>query len=257
MRYKEIDFAKYSSIKMGATKKVMIVEDMIENSDFYLIGSASNTLVTNSDTPLAILSKKYDYIKIEKNRLMIGGATPSGKIHSFCKKHNIANFEYLSKLPGSMGGLVKMNAGVKHYEIFNTLKSIKTIKANIPKEQIDYGYRYTNIKDIIYEASFEINQGYSKSDYNMFVSMRANQPPQPSLGSVFKNPQNDYAGRLIQSAGLKGFKIGDVGWSDIHANFLVNYGNGRYADMIELISLTQLKIKDMFDIELEKEIIVI
>ena len=58
MRYKEIDFAKYSSIKMGATKKVMIVEDMIENSDFYLIGSASNTLVTNSDTPLAILSKK-------------------------------------------------------------------------------------------------------------------------------------------------------------------------------------------------------
>jgi len=120
MRYKEINFSKYSSIKIGPVVPVAILEkDACSPENYYLIGSCNNTLIGTQPPALIMLSKEYDYIKIKNNTLIIGGATPSGKIASFCKKHNITNFEFVSHLPGKLGGLVSMNAGLKEYEIFN------------------------------------------------------------------------------------------------------------------------------------------
>jgi len=258
MRTKEINFAKYSSFKIGEVFQVALLEDefsQIEN--FYLIGSANNTLVGHNPPPLMMLSKMYDYIKIEENTLKIGGATPSGKIASFCKKHNIANFEFLSHLPGKLGGLVFMNAGLKEYEIFNYLLDITTPSGSHKREEIQYGYRKTDIHEPILEASFELHSGYSLEKVTMFQKMRANQPSTPSAGSCFKNPSNEYAGRLIEAVGLKGVLRGDMCFSQEHANFLVNTNKGKFEDAIWLIKEAQKRVLKAFGIFLECEIVIL
>jgi UDP-N-acetylmuramate dehydrogenase len=201
-----------------------------------------------------MLSKDFDYIKIEDDKLIIGAATPSGKIASFCKKNNIANFEFLSHLPGKLGGLVFMNAGLKEYEIFNHLQSIKTLFGVKKRDEIAYGYRFTNINEPILEATFTLEYGYEPQKVAMFKKMRSNQPATPSAGSCFKNPDGDYAGRLIEAVGLKGVMQGDMCFSEKHANFLVNCGKGVYKDAIFLIKEAQKRVFGEFGIALELEI---
>ncbi len=163
MKTKKIDFSKFSSINIGDILEVSLLEDPNDfTPDYSLIGSCNNILMGTQPPKLMKLSKKYDYIKIEGKTLKIGGATPSGKIASFCKKHNIANFEFVSHLPGTLGGLVYMNAGLKEYEIFNNLLSISTTKALLLKSEIDFGYRFTNISEPILEATFTLEYGFDK-----------------------------------------------------------------------------------------------
>ena len=258
MRAKTIDFSKYSSFKIGPKVDVALLESQTrETEGYYLIGSCSNTLVGPQTPPLITLSKEYDFIKIEQNRLVIGGATPSGKIASFCKKNNIANFEFLSRLPGKLGGLVYMNAGLKEHEIFNFLINITTTSGIQTKEQLEFGYRYTNITEPILEASFVLEYGFCPQKLEMFKKMRSNQPSTSSAGSCFKNPSGDYAGRLIEAVGLKGQLHGAMCFSQEHANFLVNKGGGTFEDAIYLIQEAQKRVFDAFGVWLECEIVVL
>ena len=91
---KKINFKQFSSIKIGQEIDVFIIENSEYPRDYYLVGASNNLLIGTNPPPLMLLSKKYDYIKIEDGFLVIGAATPSGKIVSFCKKNNIANFEF-------------------------------------------------------------------------------------------------------------------------------------------------------------------
>jgi UDP-N-acetylmuramate dehydrogenase len=257
MTTKTIDFSKYSSIRIGPIVDVALIEDDIVPQGRVIVGSANNLLVSPTPPPLMILSKQYDFIRIENNQLIIGAATPGGRVVSFCKKNNIAHFEYLSKLPGTLGGMLKMNAGLKEYEIFNHLIAIRTQSGWIPKEQIEYGYRKTSIHEVLFEAAFACEKGFSFERLEMFAQMRANQPSEPSAGSCFKNPPNDYAGRLIEAVGLKGQRVGAMAFSEVHANFLVNYGGGTYADAIYLIQEAQKRVMDQFQIDLQCEVVII
>jgi len=255
---KTIDFSKYSSIKIGPVTRVKIINKIEkENENFTIIGGANNLLISNNPPSLAKLSKKFDYIKEEGDFLYIGGATPSGKVVSYCKKNDIKGFELLQKLPGLLGGIIKMNAGLKEHEIFNNLIAIKTINGYIKKEDISFGYRYTNIKSIVYEGVFEKRKGFDEKLFEYFETLRKNQPNLPSAGSCFKNPPNDYAGRLLQKCNLKGYRVGDVEFSKKHANFLVNYGNGTFEDAMELINLAKKRVYEKFGIGLELEIVVL
>ena len=184
MKTKLINFSSYSSFKIGPTLEVALLDECTDDyRDYYLVGSCNNTLVGNNPPKLMMLSKKYDYIKIEENSLKIGGATPSGKIASFCKKHNIANFEFIFHLPGKLGGLVYMNAGLKEYEIFNHLQCIATCDGVAYKQDINYGYRFTDINTPILEASFDLTYGFDVTKVQMFKKMRSNQPSMPIAGS--------------------------------------------------------------------------
>ncbi|MEN8727044.1 MAG: UDP-N-acetylmuramate dehydrogenase, partial [Sulfurovum sp.] len=122
MFFKTIDFSKYSSIKVGQPTEVLMIEegDSIP-ADRYLIGGANNLLVSPAPPPLMMLSKDFATISQEVNILTIGAAMPTGRIVSYAKKHDISGFEFCSKLPGTLGGMLALNAGVKEYEIFNIL----------------------------------------------------------------------------------------------------------------------------------------
>jgi UDP-N-acetylmuramate dehydrogenase len=201
-----------------------------------------------------MLGKGYAYFKEEEGFLEIGAATPTGRIVSYAKKHDIAGFEFCAKLPGTLGGMLAMNAGVKAYEIFNILHSIRIDGEWIDKNSIEYGYRFARLGGIATAAKFQIERGYDPTLLQELLSLRNNQPSDPSAGSAFKNPPNDHAGRLIEAVGLKGYREGDMAWSDIHANFLVNLGNGTYREAVSLIALAKKSVFDTFDIMLEEEI---
>lgn len=254
---KSIDFSKFSSIRVGPVADVYMIDSFYYPDNTYLIGSANNLLVGPQHPPLMKLSKSFDYIKIEGNKLYIGAATPGGKIVSFCKKHNIANFEFVAHLPGTLGGMLQMNAGLKEYEIFNHLHSIRFKEGYRLREEVEYGYRKTNIDEVAFEGVFEIEEGFEAAKIEMFKAMRSNQPHDPSAGSFFKNPPGDHAGRLIEAVGLKGHRIGNMAFSDIHANFMVNLGGGTFDEAIALMQLAQQKVYKQFGIWLENEVAVI
>lgn len=255
--FKSIDFKRYSSIKIGPTKEVLIINEIGDYSDYQIIGRANNLLISNSDKKFATLGEEFDYIKQEDGKLYVGCATTSGKLLSYVRKNDIANLEFLAKLPGNLGGLVKMNAGLKSWEVFNYIDKIKTKDGYIKKEDVNYSYRHTELNDIVYEVVFNIEEGFSKDKLKEFNRMRDNQPQMPSAGSCFINPKGDFAGRLIQEVGLKGFKKGDMSFSEVHANFLVNHGEGTYEDAMYLINLAKSKVKEQFDIEMKAEIVIL
>jgi len=222
--------------------------------DRYLIGGANNLLVSPTPPPLMKLGKDFATIVQEENMLIIGAATPTGRIVSYARKHNIAGFEFFAKLPGTLGGMLAMNAGVKEYEIFNILHSVKIDGKWVSTKDIEHGYRYAILDGVATEAKFEIKEGFSQHLLDTLLSLRTNQPPHPSAGSVFKNPDGDFAGRLIEEAGLKGMRKGGMQWSPMHANFLINLGGGTFEDAIYLITLAKKEVKKLFGITLQEEI---
>ncbi len=255
MFFKTIDFSKYSSIKVGQPAKVLMIEkeDMIP-TDRYLIGGANNLLISPTPPPLMMLSKDFATIEQKEDMLIIGAAMPTGRIVSYAKKYDIFGFEFCAKLPGTLGGMLAMNAGVKEYEIFNILHSIKINGEWIPSEEIEHGYRFAMLNSIATHAQFKVKKGFDQDLLDALLSLRSNQPRNPSAGSTFKNPLDNHAGKLIEEVGLKGFRKGDMAWSEVHANFLVNLGNGTYEDAIYLIQLAKEKVYKNFSISLQEEI---
>lgn len=255
MFFKTIDFSKYSSIKIGQPTEVMMIEkDDVIPTDRYLIGGANNLLISPTPPPLMMLSKDFAFIQEVEGYLIIGVAMPTGRIVSYAKKHDIAGFEFCSKLPGTLGGMLAMNAGVKSYEIFNILDAIKIDGRWVETKNIKHGYRFADLGGIATEARFKKVDGFDAQLLDDLLHLRSNQPHDPSAGSAFKNPEGDYAGRLIEEVGLKGMRKGDMQWSDVHANFLVNLGKGSFDDAKYLIDLAKDKILSECGVILKEEI---
>jgi len=255
MYFKTVDFSRFSSIKVGVPIEVLMLErDDDIPTDRVIIGHANNLLVSSSPAPLMMLSKDFSFIELNENILTVGCATPTGRLLSFAKKNDLLGFEFISKLPGSMGGMVAMNAGVKSYEIFNILDAVKINGQWKRKDEIKYGYRFATLNGVATELRFEVTKGFSQTLLDELILLRSNQPKTPSAGSAFKNPEGDYAGRLIEAVGLKGLSKGDMQWSEVHANFLVNNGKGTFEEAKYLIELAKEKIFKKFTILLEEEI---
>ena len=262
MHKKLIDFSKYSSIKIGPQVEVAIIEDEKEIDEsflkqYFLIGGANNLLVSPTPPPLAMLGKNFDFITIEEDCLRVGAAVKTGRLLSFAKKNDIANLEFIAKLPGTIGGMLAMNAGVKSYEIFNIIKRIKINGKWKSKDEIEHGYRFANLGGVASEVELELQKGYNETLKNELLALRNNQPKEPSAGSAFKNPPKDYAGRLIEAVGLKGKRVGNMAFSEVHANFLVNLGDGTFDEAKELIELAKKMVQDRFDVLLKEEIKII
>lgn len=255
MKKKLIDFSKYSSIKIGHKIEVLVVEDGdIFPNNHLLIGGANNLLISPTPPPLMVLGKSFDFVEIKDGSLIVGCALKTGRLLSFTKKHNIANFEFVAKLPGTIGGMVAMNAGVKSYEIFNYIESVEIDGEWVDVNDIEYGYRYANLGGIATRVKLKLAYGYSEELKDELLKLRDNQPKEPSAGSAFKNPDGDYAGRLLELVGLKGKRVGNMAFSSMHANFLINLGDGTFEDAKELIDLAKSRVQKEFGVLLKEEI---
>jgi len=255
MYLKTIDFARYSSIRVGQPEEVLMIEqgDTIP-AERYLIGGANNLLISSSPPPMMMLGKDFATIQLQDRLLTIGASMPTGRVVSFARRHNLADFEFFAKLPGTVGGMLAMNAGVKAYEIFQQLHSVEIEGRWREKREIPHGYRFSRLGGIATAARFHINGGYDAILHHSLLELRRNQPLEPSAGSAFKNPPNDAAGRLIEAVGLKGVRKGDMAWSPVHANFLVNMGQGSFEDAKYLLDLAKERVWERFHIVLQEEI---
>ena len=255
MFFKTIDFSKFSSIKVGVPIELLMLERGDEvPTDRMIIGHANNLLVSPTPPALMMLSKDFSFMELANDMLTVGCATPTGKLLSFAKKNDLQGFEFISKLPGSIGGMLAMNAGVKSYEIFNILDAIKIDAVWVKKENIEHGYRFAMLGGVATEVRFKTTKGFSLDLLDELVNLRSNQPKTASAGSAFKNPEGDYAGRLIEEVELKGVSKGAMEWSEVHANFLVNHGGGTFEEAKYLIDLAKEKVFKKFGIELLEEV---
>jgi len=239
------------------------------NSEHYFVGSGSNLLVNDKKINAYIITpaKALKSFGIENNVIIAESGVMLGKIVKESIKHNLTGLESLVGVPGTLGGALMMNAGAWGAEISNYLVSVEIISSSgkiktLYPEDIDFKYRYSSFKsnEFILSAKFKLNTASKDEIKNKkLIASKGRISSQPlkfrSAGSVFKNPHSKLAaGLLIDEAGLKGTRHGDAEISEHHANFFINHGNAKAADIASLIRLSRKIIYQKFGIMLELEI---
>lgn len=259
---KTLDFSKYSSIKIGSIGLLKIAQSVNEALELdsmggIIIGKMNNILLGNTKKEIFQLGSEFDYIRHTNDYLEIGARVNNRKAFLYTKKNNIGGLEFLSALPGCIGGAIAMNAGMKSYEIKDSILEVLVNDKWINIESLNFEYRKSNINGLIFAAKFKVGKVFDNNLESLFKEMRSNQPKDPSCGSCFKNPSTISAGEMLECVGLRGFSIGGMGFSAKHANFLVNLGNGTFEDSIKLINLAKQRVFERFNIKLQNEIIII
>jgi len=231
-----------------------------------ILGSGSNVLVGDKGIRGAVIAihKTLDYILEEEECIRAGAGVNLPKFVVEMLNRGYTGMEGLGGIPGTLGGAIIMNAGAYGTEIFEFVTDVELIRNGLPmtlqKAQILFSYRGTDLTgDIILEVGFVFERGdteVAKERRKELLTKRKNSQPldRPNAGSIFKNPPNDFAGRLIELSGLKGTRFGDAVVSDKHANFLVNDGNATATDMMRLIRHVQEVVQRDHQVALELEV---
>ena len=267
----------HSNMKIGGVaKRFIIVENKEELKDIFekyrnifLIGNGTNTLIDQGDLDLTFVSLK-ELNKIEElgeGIVRVEAGLDFNKLIAFMNRNNYSGLENLAGIPGSVGGLVYMNGGAYGSEIFDCIKEVEIFDENhqirtLKKEDIKFSYRSTEIQDkkwVIISATFEFKRGFDLQKVIDIQALRESKQPldKPNLGSTFKNPEGDFSARLISEAGLKGTRVGGAEISSKHPNFIVNHGDATFEDISKILTLVKEKIKKLYNIQLEEEIIIL
>lgn len=245
-----------------------------ERLPWLVVGKGSNILFGDKtiEGVVIILKEKLAQVErsIEEDRVLTaGGGLSIGKLLSYCMQTGFSGLEFMSGIPGTVAGAVIMNAGAHGGEIGDRVTGVGIVTDNgrelyLNRSQISFSYRASSIpmNAIVYEVTLELeieDSGIIRERIDNCLTRRKESQPldQPSCGSVFKNPPGEYAGRLIEQAGLKGKRVGDAMVSHKHANFIVNTGNARASDIMELMALITSEVKEKTGIKLESEIRVV
>ena len=238
----------------------------------FIIGAGSNILISDEvfDGVVIKLSKNFNRISLLREDVIISGSAVLDKnLSDFAAQNHLSGFEFLSCIPGSVGGGIRMNAGCFGKEFKDVLISIQAIdsKGNlitIPSKKINFEYRNNDIPEnlIFLSASFKGVKSEAKKIKSEILKMKTekekNQPTKiKTSGSTFKNPVNQTDKKvweLIRDSVSTDTKFGDACISDIHSNFFVNKGNATFEDMIKLINFVTENVFKKTGIRLEKEI---
>ena len=277
------DLKKKNWFNIGGKAKIFFkpidLKDLIKflkllnkREKIHIIGAGSNTLITDElfDGVIIKLGKNFNHLSILDPDIIISGAAVTDKkLSEFAAEKNLSGFEFLSCIPGTVGGGIKMNAGCFGNEIKDILLSIQVIDqlgniSTIPSSQINFEYRKNNLSDdlIFLSASFK---GKNEDSNVIFKTMKElkikkdmNQPTKiKTSGSTFKNPKNitkKKAWELIKESVRPDIKFGDACISEKHANFFVNKGNAKFSDMKKLINYVEKSVLKKTGIIMEKEI---
>ena len=261
-----VDFSKFTSVRIGGVHEIFEVtsaEDL-NSAEFLgavMIGGGNNLLISPNPPKMAMLGKSFDYINLEicdeKIYLEIGAATKSAKIYNFCKQNNIAHLEFLKNIPGTLGGLIKMNAGLLKFSISDNLTHVRLARGWVGKDEINFSYRHSGIDEAILGAKFKLQSGFDASISDAISAKRANQPKGASFGSCFVNPEGHFAGAMLEAVGLKGYAIGGAKFSEEHANFLINFNHASFEDATNLINLAKARVLEKFGVELKTEVCIL
>jgi len=275
--------AKNNTFRVGGPAAIFAIADSLHElniivgavNDYELpllfLGRGSNLLISDSGFKGVVLQlgKEFQRISVAENEIQAGAAATLTALAQTALKHSLDGLSFVVGIPGTLGGAVVANAGayqsqmsdivrkVTVYDIHNKNQYLRSLN----HDEIGFGYRTTELPSdtIVLEAGLVLKPGHSghiKREMETNWRHRKESQPlgKPSAGSIFKNPDGQSAGKLIEAAGCKGWSIGGAMVSAKHANFIINKGNAKAMDIYELIKKIQTEVELKAGIKLETEI---
>ena len=275
--------SKYSWFNLGGAAKVIFIPKSLNELSIFLknidcqnqvkvLGIGSNTLIRDGGYNGVIIKfgKALSHLSLFNNKTIIAGSSVLDKnVSNFAFENELAGFEFLSCIPGTIGGAIRMNSGCYGEDISKLLVSVQVMDLKgkmrvIYASDIKFSYRNCNINnDLIFISATLKGERSTKSNIQKKIEDLVNKKKedQPSkiktCGSTFKNPEKSKAWELIKDSGCAGMKVGDAYISEKHCNFFVNKGNATSADLENLIHKVRTKVLDKTGIKLELEIQII
>lgn len=231
-----------------------------------VLGFGANALVSDKGIRGLVILNRAERIIFHPDYLVeADSGTNLAVLAKRAAERGVAGLEFLIGIPGTVGAAVVGNAGTREQWIETVLERVRVLGTNgeeyhLSVSDLAYAYRDSHLKrsgEVVITAWLRGQPGERfdiERKMDELLRQRRNQPPGPSAGSVFKNPPGDFAGRLIEQCGLKGFQMGGAKISDMHANFIVNVGGARAQDIKGLIDRAKTEVERRFGIRLEEEI---
>lgn len=276
--------AHYTSFRIGGPARLLFkaqdageLEEAIrlaqeERVPWVVLGGGTNVLVADEGFPGLVVINACGGFELEESgdgvTVRVGAGFPLARLARLTAKDGWQGLEWAEGIPGSVGGAIAGNAGAFGGCVAEVLRGVEVLlkgdeKAFFRPGELDFDYRHSAFRSrlkgsVILAAEFSLGRGDPGELKVRMLRYRqereARQPKEPSAGSVFKNPPGYYAARLIEEAGLKGFRIGDACFSPVHANFIVNLGRAKACDVLRLMELAVDKVFKEFGIKLEPEL---
>lgn len=271
------DYAKRSSIGCGGSAPVAFypasVEELIslvaelrsKGQPFTVLGNLTNVLPPDCESQTAVVSTKSltGIEETDSGVFTLAGVT-SGRLLKACKNLRLSGAEFLEGIPCTLGGALYMNAGVSGTYISKITESVTVLRSGklvvLEKADCKYAYKssaFMSSNDVIVGARLKLKQTTEEEiseKTRHYRERRAHLPKGKSMGCVFKNPDGEIAGKLIEGAGLKGLRVGGAVVSTVHANFIINDRNATSAQIKTLIALIKNAVFAQYKIRLEEEI---
>jgi len=277
-----VSLAPYTSARIGGSADVLaMVKSTNELMDvmkvvweheipYYILGGGSNVLVSDKGVRGVVVLNRAKEVRFESGdqpTVWSEAGVVLSNLANRCASKGLTGLEWAATVPGTIGGAVYGNAGAFGGDMSGNLLWAEMLTKNGRERfsvgQMGYGYRTSILKRgginaIVLSALLRLNNS-TKEEVSAKIEQfserrKTTQPPGASMGSMFKNPEGDHAGRLIEAAGLKGTRIGNAEISKVHGNFIINHGETRAMDVRELIDLTRRIVKQKLGVELELEV---
>ena len=282
--YEDVSLKKYNTYRLDVKCDYLVfpkdIDEVVKlisflkknNYKYLVLGNGSNVIFKNNRyNGVVIKLSKLDKIEFDGDKVVVGAGVLLSKLANMAINNSLSGLEFSVSIPGEIGASVSMNAGAYNESFSDVFVSAKVLTPKLEiieltNEDMDFSYRNSFIKKnkdyIVLEVVLKLKPG-NKEEMNAVIEKRfekrkATQPLEyPSAGSVFRNPEGMYAGKLIEDANLKGYSIGGAMISDMHANFIINKDNATGEDIINLINLAKDKVKENNNIDLYLEQVII
>ena len=274
--------APYTSARIGGPADILITADSADelarivkllrkqDMEYILLGGGSNVLVSDKGVRGVVVLNRAKGVRFhngDQPSVTVESGVIFSNLANRCASKGLAGLEWAATVPGTVGGAVYGNAGAFGGDMAGNLVWAELLTENgrekFTVEQMGYGYRTSALKrgelrGVVLLVELALKNS-TKEEVTVKIEQfsahrKATQPPGASMGSMFKNPPGDYAGRLIEAAGMKGVRIGNAEISPVHGNFFVNHANTKAEDVRALIRLVQKTVREKLGVELELEV---
>lgn len=236
--------------------------------DYKILGNGSNIIAgSNAYNGVVISLKHFDNYEIRNEEVYVEAGVLAPYLANVLANSGLSGFEFASGIPGSVGGLIYMNAGAYKKEMGDILKEVQVLRKDeiitLKKEELKLAYRYSIFQEhphwTIISCTIKLSQKDSKEIKELMeerLTRRKNTQPleKPSAGSCFRNPEGKFAWQLIDELGYRGYQINGIEVSNKHSNFIVNNGNGTAEDYLKIVYEIQRKVLDKYNIKLIMEV---
>lgn len=276
----KVNLAGYTSFKIGGpaeffyavqnSKDLQQVLAFAKRSKLkvFILGSGSNILVSDSGVKglvIKLIGKEFKKVAKKGRCIIAGSSIKLSQLVLFAKDQGLSGLEFLCGIPGTLGGALMGNAGAWGKSIGSLVKEVLVLDnqgklKRLDKNKLKFSYRKSNLNNyVITSAKIELSPKSKNSILKeikryLFVRRRSQNNRLPNAGCIFKNPKNNFAGRLIESCQLKGESRGGAVISKLHANFILNAKKAKSKDVLSLMHLIRKKVKGKFKINLTPEI---